>query len=459
MKSGGPYDQTASLHKIPLLGPDCFVVALDRRMRCHGQHGLNGQTHILLASEPDLKPLHEAVACVGIPLLDARIARNPWTLVPYWKLPKRPTSNRLFLWKETGAKSSGIPANASVVESASAWCEEALNRPMEATGRMRNLHVDLIYLAQGGALLVLTWSHLLFDGKGAEMLAGYLARAEPLKITVPAKPPARPMRERLARARPVVEHLFQIARHNYRSLSGPRSLPGRLRFQVTELTSEQSALAGQRASTYAHPLLSMAFYLASAARAHRRIFLARGEDPPHYVVSIPVQVRKKGRSENVFHNTVSILFFHFDREHLESLHDATKAAQEQFETMTRDRLDRSFEEVLDLMRRLPSTAYMKFVGVQFSGEITSFFHSFTGDFSVPMETFFGARVQQVFHVPAVSAPPGTGVFVGCWRGRMYVTVSWRDTACTKAEASALLNSMVEDLTGIDLRTGRKNEIL
>jgi hypothetical protein len=76
----------------------------------------------------------------------------------------------------------------------------------------------------------------------------------------------------------------------------------------------------------------------------------------------------------MFQNGVTMLFFHLRREDLETVESATRAAQVQFEEMTRAQLDRSFHQVLDMMKRLPSPLYMRFVGMQFQGEITSFFH-------------------------------------------------------------------------------------
>lgn len=89
-------------------------------------------------------------------------------------------------------------------------------------------------------------------------------------------------------------------------------------------------------------------------RAHRAAFLSRGQDPERYVVSDPVQVRKKGQGGSPFQNCATILFFALEREALESVESAAACAQRQFEEMTRARLDRSFLAVLELMRVIPA---------------------------------------------------------------------------------------------------------
>jgi hypothetical protein len=185
--------------------------------------------------------------------------------------------------------------------------------------------------------------------------------------------------------------------------------------------------------------------------------LARGKDPAGYLVSIPVQIRKKGKGAVPFQNSVTILFFALAREALETVESAARTAQQQFEEMTRAGMDRSFRAVLDLMRVLPAAVYMWFVGRQFGGEITSFFHSFTGDFSAGLSDVFGARASNAYHVPAVSSPPGSGLFLGLFQGRLNVTLSWRDGSVSGDEAERILDRLHEDFVGLPLRDAQRRE--
>jgi hypothetical protein len=144
---------------------------------------------------------------------------------------------------------------------------------------------------------------------------------------------------------------------------------------------------------------------------------------------------------------VTVLFFSMKREHLSSMADAVKAAHLQFEEMTRKGLGDSFSMILRLMRRLPSYLYMKFLGTQFSGDITSFFHSATGSFAVNLRDLAGAPVLDAYQVPSLSAPRGSVFFFGESHGRITATFSWRDGAVTEREADLVLGRMRQDLTG------------
>ncbi len=425
-------------------------------MRRNGQHGLIGQTHLRLDSIPDLAALEKSAERLAqaYPLLNAKTRRNPLNFLVAWHPEKRGTGLLpVNLWFEKGAC---VPEGRHAMEipSEEDWVDHVLNQPLGFRDGLRNLHIDLILLRTGESLLVLTWTHLLFDGKGAEFLVNALVNppppeaeaATPAPLPAPRHPLWR-LRELLREATPVVERFSDLTKNRYSSLGGPRPRPGRLRFQMITFDRESTSRIQARMEAAVGPLFSIGFYLACAMRAHRAAFLKRGEDPERYVVSIPVQVRKKGRGGTPFQNCVTILFFALEREALGSIESAAACAQQQFEEMTRARLDRSFSAVLELMSVIPSGLYLRFLSAQFGGEITSFFHSFTGDFSAGLKSVFGASVRNAYHIPSVSAPPGSGLFFGLFNGRLNATFSWREGSVTSAEADSVLATVRADLLG------------
>ena len=219
---------------------------------------------------------------------------------------------------------------------------------------------------------------------------------------------------------------------------------GRLRYRLLQFTPAETEAVHEHA-THLAGLYNVTFYLACAARAHRRVFLSRGLNPSHYVISIPVQVRRKGGVNDPFRNCVTILFFCLQRDDLDSLEAAVASTLLQFEEMTRSQLGPAFGLVLGLMRRIPALPYMKFLETQFGGEVTSFFHSSTGNFVLDPEGVCGARIRDAYHVPSISAPPGSGLFFSEYAGSITATFSWREGAVTSDEADLILDQLRNDL--------------
>ncbi len=425
-------------------------------MKSQGQNGLIGQTQVHLEGVPEITAIEAGAMKFGdtYPLLNAKVKRNVFSLVPSWR--EGANTQRilgLHLWKETGAETLVMGRAAKEVKSLHLLAEDLLNSPLEDQEGVRNLRIDLVMLREGGSTLLFTWDHLLFDGKGAELLVKTFIEAckggklptYKNKHAVPT-----PISVQLKKAKPATDRFFELVSNNYRSLADNKPGPCKLRYKLLKFDPETTIKIQERATALSG-LFSISFYLACAARSHRQAFLSRGNDPSHYVSSIPVQVRRKGANSDPFQNRVTVLFFSFKREDLNTLQSAVHAGQSQFEDMTRKELGPAFEMILRLMRRLPSFFYLKFLGTQFSGHITSFFHSSTGAFAPIDSHLCGSRITDAYHVPSVSAPPGSGIFFGESHGQLTVTFSWRDGAVTEAEADLILAQVKKDLTGSALQ--------
>ena len=119
--------------------------------------------------------------------------------------------------------------------------------------------------------------------------------------------------------------------------------------------SPPPSASGSRPSGVA--LFPFTFYVACVARAQDRVFRHRGQQPPGYGISVPIQTRKRGARGPLFHNHVAVLYFNPRREHLGTLEATAAAMKTQFAAMTRKKISESFDAVLDLMRRAADLAF------------------------------------------------------------------------------------------------------
>jgi hypothetical protein len=299
--------------------------------------------------------------------------------------------------------------------------------------------------------VALSWSHLLIDGKGAELVLAEIGRlCDGVDVACDAKEPVKPVltfQEKIKKTKAAVYRLEDLAKVGAPSLAGPRPRQGRGYYQVITLNPADSAKLAARVEGMAGALFPMTFYVACAARAHDRVFRHRGREPKGYVVSVPVQTRKRGARGPLFHNQVSIFFFSAVREALGSIEAATTSMKQQFAEMTRGKLDESFLNILELMMRLPSWMFMRVVRWQFKGEMCSFFHSHTGAFAPEMTEFAGAQITNAYHLPCLATPPGTGLFFCERGGQVNITVTWREGCLSDEERRLMLEQTMEDLFG------------
>lgn len=423
--------------RAPLTGADAFLRIIERMMLAAGQGQHLGLSILRLGTGFDATLFREAVErfAAASPIAAAQLRQ------PFFCLPR---------WQWTAQTRAHFPIDAHRPEVAlEALCQRRLNEPLPTQVRF-----DLLAQDDGGTSVVMCWRHLLLDGKGAELLLAELARlasdpqaASPAEPFEAALPPQRGWRAFAADAERFKTHFYRNARWSIRCLAGADPQPGEACFALETFSSEETARIAARAAAVTRGLFSLAWFLAAAMRAQRAIFLHRGEEPASYQASCAVQERKRGARHPIWQNRVSQLFFCVPAERAKDLAETARELHEQFVDMTRARMPEAFASMTGLLRRLPASWYLRFVRGHSGGHITSFFYSHTGQFLPECEVFAGAAVLDGWHVPSVSAPPGTGLFFSERAGRLTVTLAWREGAISAAEVVLLRSTLRADLLG------------
>jgi hypothetical protein len=444
-----------SSRRIALHASDAFILALDGLMRRTGQGRHISQSVVLLDAPPDRDKLEQAwreFLC-DHPIVKARVTRRAVVMSPTWLLPREPIDvaapDAAVGW--WSLSNDGDNSCASLED----LCRTLRHRFAFELDSHWQIRLDVLDAGDRSAV-VMSWHHLLLDGKGAELVLIELARrcgdangkagasdADPAFIS-PGKPG---IRQRIQQSRAFAQHFSVVMRHRFSSLGGKTPHAGDAYCRVLTLDEATSELVRQRAAKLANPLMNMPFYLASAAYAHARVQEQRKGASDPQVISLPAQVRPKGTRGALFQNQVTVLFYHFTAEQLQSVETSTAVAQQQFMQMTRGKLGESMLKMLELMRPIPSRLYCWFLRKQSHGHITSFFHSHTGEFAPRLKHFAGAPVREGWHMPTVSTPPGTGLFLSERAGRITLSMSWREGALSEAEQQCLMDSFLIALVG------------
>ena len=104
---------------------------------------------------------------------------------------------------------------------------------------------------------------------------------------------------------------------------------------------------------------------------------------------------------------------------------------------TKSRLAKDFEQRMMLMRIRPvgviATLSQRLVG----GNFGSFAFSCVGESACRARQFLGHPITNLLHIPRVSTPPGVGVFVNEFAGRMNITTASLSGLLTDSEAKAI----------------------
>jgi hypothetical protein len=448
MSTGAP-----AVVRVPFQVADCFALALDGFMHRTRQGGHVSQSVLEVSSAPDLGRLRAGLTrlLAKHPLLTARPRRDWKTWTPYWAVREPPAGSLpLGLWEENGA--GGNLDGAEAIHDAREFLQGVMMEPLPPVGGVPcNARLDVVEARSGVYLVALSWSHLLIDGKGAELLLAEIARLCD-GVDLPEEPAATPrprlgVLEQFRRTKPAMDHLTGLQETGTPSLGGPKPRRGGGFYEVMALSVEESGEVRSRLEKLGVALFPFTFYVAAVARAHDRVFRHRGLEPAGYGISVPIQTRRRGARGPLFHNHVAVLYFNPRREHLGTIEMATAAMKAQFAEMTRKKISESFNAVLELMQRAPPALFLWIIRAQFKGEICTCFHSYTGPFAPELVTFAGARITNAYHLPCLGTPPGTGIFFGEREDRINVTVSWREGALDDGERRLMIARLRADLLG------------
>jgi hypothetical protein len=316
------------------------------------------------------------------------------------------------------------------------------------------LRCDVVRYAGGAADLVLTWAHLLLDGAGSELFvrrldACYRGAASPALGGGAAPAPARPsIAERGRLARRWQAHVTSFGAAPPRSLGGPRRRHAQaLDYDVQTLPHDATAGIIERAASVAGALTPALFYLAATMRAHDAVFAARGDDPGHYLVPLPVNLRPRGAQGAVFQTNVALLWFHVARRHVGDLMGLVAELARQRRTGIRDGYLEASTAAMDLMRWAPARLHTWIARRSLGGEIASFYFAFTGEFLPDLTTFCGAEIVNGFHVPSVMPSPGSSVIMSVRSGRLNVAHIYQRDALSADERRVLQERLLDDLRG------------
>lgn len=442
--------------RIPLTGADCFLRAFDAEIaRWNDASHVSGLVLRLgPAFDVDVfRNLLEKVVAEQ-PILSARVRRRFGIGAPEYELPA-PSGRRA-----PEVVVHEVDRHRAETEPLPAIFGERLNQ-RRSLRRGELFRFDVVRYAggAGGTDLGMSWLHLLFDGAGSERFVQWLDEVhrglfppetlpDPDELT--ALRPQRPMRDRGDAARNWKAWVDGFASAPPHSLAGPRRrLPQDLAIEMLCFDPDETERAVAHAGRRAGFMTPMLFYLAATIRAHHVVSRARGVDPGHYLVPLPVNLRPKGREGAIFRTHVSLIWFHVDPAIVDDLDALVAELKVQRLGAIKAGHIENGADAMDFVRVVPTRLYTRMARSTAAGELCSFFFAYTGEFLPGLDRFLGSEIENAFHVAPVPASPGSCVAMSIHRGHLNVTHTYQRSVWSESERALLRESLRRDLLAED----------
>ncbi|QJE97336.1 hypothetical protein [Luteolibacter luteus] len=425
---------------------DGFLLGLESLMRRTSQGRHLAATVLELEGTPDLERIRRVAEKLGKnhPILHARNERSKKDWIARWRtdLASR-EAVPVKLWHLPGAATAGegIPSLDELI----GQVINGTDIDIHASGP--NLIFHVLPLSTARWALVLAWSHSLMDAVGMTKLLQLLAAEANLSAeSPPAATHASPVSELYKQAYPMIEEMRKFPKWRPRSLHRKGARPGKSRFHVTTFDRAETAAIRAKMAATAGELLLLPYFASCAARAVQAVISARFPDEEASILlTLPVQRQSDPAKRPLFSNHMTPYTVLLTADDLAELKPATSALYRKYADFMRRKLPVAMHALMRMMERCPSRFYNLPAFIYMRGEICSLFHSHTGAFLPGVDSMFGCRIANGYHVPSVSAPPGIGIFFSEHEGQLALTLSWKDGCLSPLELELLKETLSEDL--------------
>jgi len=391
-------DKTSLPEKVFLTGSDCFHLVLDKHARTHQAGGNTMRIVFYFNQKLDAERIRKALGLSPLIhwLCNIQLRQGSLFSPPFWQY--RDKGNEIRVIEHQHAETGAIPA--IILER---------DIPLDAE---RFIEGDLIDYPNNQSVLVLSWNHILMDGKGIGMLIQHLndlgggKPMQPVESFFPApekktgliSPISNMYRVKAFIEASSREPISSVASRNAKSINGFKN--SILRFTGLE-TKQINENAVQNGARFGANL----YYLSCCIQAVNQINKKRKKEGAMWI-PVPYDGRLRGSLGPVISNTVAFLFYRIPPAELASVKQTLSSLSAQMTEQIKNQMPVKYSRLLNLMRHIPLGLYYFLVNKRGRGSFASFLYSSTGENFNQVKTLFGETVEHLSIFPSPTFPPG-----------------------------------------------------
>lgn len=309
--------------------------------------------------------------------------------------------------------------------------------------------LDLINFEQDRTILLFSWSHILLDAYGAEILVRHMGNAlndQPIQLFA-SKDTQGSFIEQLKQSQKTRDFIFfenkpilisYLGKRDSRQINSYHAL----QFSKTE-TEQIIANCKHAGARFGRS----PFLLAACMHSFNDLLKRKGIINTAIWVPIPQNNRKKGGFGPVVGNQLSYLFYRLFPQHLETMQKTVDVIQQQMIDQMRKGIPASFSIMMDLLLRLPLWLYDKIVKSPTKGALASFFFSDTGKTLEDFNDFCGLPVSNAAHYPPNSSHPGFTIIFMDFQHKLQGMIAYTEATANEEDIAYFESSLRKNLCG------------
>ena len=431
----------SSKNKLYLSGCDWIISTLDYIMKSTTCAGNISQVVLILDSVVDRTEFQNRLGrfISEFPVVYGRIVRDI-TICPYWRIPGKSEHSLNFTYY-----------SCSNEEEMLALLGRCVNKPFK--NESDHLAFHLINTGSQKSCLAMTFDHRLFDAGGAEFFIGLLQQylendnspAVSKGITLNASAHLSGWIRKFLSGRNVNRKVIALSKNPPEMLPISTGKNKFFKFRLISFDRQTTDAVYDNAYKEAGYLMEMPYLLASVVQAVHAVFKNRGLSAGNYLSTVSIDMRTGADfKQELFLNHVSYLFFQILSGILEDKDKIIHSIKMQMYEQIKAGIPRDMMEASHLTRIAPMAFLKKIIDMPLNGKLATFIFSHLGKSPLSPE-IMGAKIENVFQMPRVPAPPGLGFFSNHYNGRLNMVISYLDGLISDDEAAVMEHQIKQGL--------------
>jgi NRPS condensation-like uncharacterized protein len=391
------FDKTVLPKKILLSGSDCFHLVLDKHAKNHNA-GDNVMRIVFYFNNPLPIEKITGILCqspVIYWLCNIKLVPGAFFRIPYWK------------YEDAGRNINVTLHNHPVDEEIP---DIILNRDITIDAE-RFVECDIINYPSGKAVLIISWNHILMDGRGISMLINHLNESDKTHGNQVEK--FFPAKEKKTKLISYIRNMYRVKSFIQNSAKAPiSSVAGKdaksvqhFKNRIIFFNKEETQLVARNAYTNGARFGANLFYLSCCAHTVNGINQQNKKEGVTWL-PIPYDGRLKGSFGPIISNFVAYLFYRLPQSDFTSVKQTVSSLNKQMSEQLKIKMPQQYSMLLNMFRHFPLGLYYFLINRTGEGSFASFLYSSTGDNFNNLIELFGEPLSKLTIFPSSTFPPG-----------------------------------------------------
>jgi hypothetical protein len=384
--------------KVYLTGSDCFHLVLDKHAKKYQSGG--NVMRIVFSIDHAIDPEQLKTVFAQSPIIHwlCNIQLKPGSVFgrPYWSYSDK--GNNIVIQEHRHDAYNEIPGI-------------VLQRDIPIEGE-RFIECDIVRYPDNRSLVVISWNHILIDGRGIGMLIHHLNEVTAGNVTTdisslfPARQKPLGMLAHIRNMYKVKSFIEQSSRPPLASVAATGSkATAPFKTKIIYYNETETQQIHQNAINHGARLGPNLFYIACCSHAVNNLLKQRNTQGTLWL-PVPYDGRLRGAIGPIISNTVAFFFYRMPQQVLQQVKQTVSSLSEQMTEQIKNKRPQLYSNLLNMMRHIPVWLYYKLVNKTGEGTFTSFVYSATGEGFNNHTHFMGHAVSGLTIYPSPTFPPG-----------------------------------------------------